>query len=141
MKSKRLGRAVIATVLMVCGSGCAMEPGVAVWPGYDGVATVRVSGVGQHARVAHPGLFDLDVSGAGQTVRVPAGNAIRTLRVSGANHGITVAAGASVQSIRLSGVGSTIHLPKDVHPSVSGSGIDGHIVSDAETADSQVNPP
>ncbi len=96
------------------------------------VATVKISGSDQDLSVAHPGLFDLDVAGDGHILWIPSGNAIRMMRVSGVHHEIIVSTGASVQSIRLSGVGTTIHLPKNVHPAVSGDGVDGRILHDSE---------
>lgn len=129
MNLRGLTRFIVTAAVVVSVSGCADELPVGLL-GADGVATVKVSGAGQNLSVSHPGLFDLDVSGDGHTVRIPSGCAIRILWVSGVNHRMTVAAGASVQSIRFSGVGTILHLPKNVHPTVSGSGVGNRIVYD-----------
>lgn len=115
--------------------GCAADPSPVVLPGADGVATIQVSGAGQHLSISHPGPFDLDVSGNGHTLTIPAGNAIRTLRASGVHHDITIAAGATVQSIGLAGIETTIHLPKSTHPAVRGSGIGSRILNDVDKGD------
>jgi hypothetical protein len=130
MKQHSLTWATVAA-LVALASGCADQSPVSL-SGADDVATVKVSGAGQNLSVSHPGRFDLAVSGDGNTVQVPSGNAIRTLRVSGVNHGISVSSGASVQSIRLSGTGTSIHLPKDIHPAVSGSGVGNRILNNVE---------
>ena len=137
MKPNRLARLILAAALV---SGCAQRSLVTSF-GADGVATVSVSGAAQIVTISRRGPFDLDVSGDGHTVRVPPGNAVRTLRVSGVNHAIVVSGGTSVQSIEFSGVGTIIHLPTDVHPAVSGSGVDGRVLNDVEYSASQQTKP
>jgi hypothetical protein len=87
----------------------------------ESVAEITVSGTKQDVAASHPTLFDLYVSGESNTVRVPAGSAVRTLWISGANHRITVLAGASVQSIRVAGMGTTIELPASLHVTIGSS--------------------
>jgi len=128
---------IVATALTFVLPGCADPSFVAGSLGLEGVEAVKISGIGQDVSVSHPGCFDLEVSGEGQTVRVPTGNAVRMLRVSGIRHEIAVSGGTSVQSVWLSGVGSTVHLPKNVHPAVSISGVDGRVLNDVETTRSQ----
>lgn len=137
MKPNRLARLILAAELV---SGCAQQS-LVTSSGDDGVATVSVSGSVQTVTISRPGPFDLDVSGDSHTVRVPPGNAVRTLRVSGVNHVIVVSEGASVQSIEFSGVGTTIHLPADAHPAVIGSGVEGRVLNDVEYSASQETKP
>ncbi len=129
MKPNRLARLILAAALV---SGCAQRS-LGTSFGADGVVTVSVSGAAQIVTISRPGSFDLDISGDGHTVRIPPGNAVRALRVSGVNHGIIVLGGTSVQTIEFSGIGTTIHLPKNVHPAASGNGAENRILSDAES--------
>lgn len=98
----------------------------------DGVAEVTVSGARQDVSASHSTLFDLYVSGEGNTVRIPSGNAVRILWISGANHRISVLSGASVQAIRISGMGTTIDLPASLRVSVSSIGADSRIINDVD---------
>ncbi len=126
MKPFHFSLFAIASILVLL-PGCA---DLSLPVGTPGIDAVKVSGVGQNVSASHPGQFDLWVSGHGNTVQVPAGCSIRRLWVSGAKQEVTVSSGSSVQSIRLSGVGSTIHLPKNVHPMVHNSGVDNRILND-----------
>ncbi|WP_198324108.1 MULTISPECIES: hypothetical protein [Methylococcus] len=128
---------IVTTALTLVFSACAGPFFVAGSLGPDGVEAVKISGIGQNVCVSHPGRFDLEVSGEGQTVRVPKGNAVRMLRISGVRHEIAVSGGTSVQSVWLSGIGSTVHLPKNVRPTVSISGVNGRVLNDVDTAHSQ----
>lgn len=101
--------------------------------GIDDVELIKIDGNGQSVTAFRPGLFDLVVSGDGNTVQVPCGNAIRNLRVSGVNHHIRLL-GVSVQFIQMSGTGTVIHLPADVHASVQGSGVNNRILDDIDDA-------
>ncbi|MDD2770444.1 MAG: hypothetical protein PHT19_17120 [Methylococcus sp.] len=98
----------------------------------ESVELIKINGNGQNVSVFPPGLFDLDLSGDGNTVHVPCGCSIRNLRISGVNHHVTELPGASVQLIRLSGPGTVIHLPANVHPVVQGSGVNNRIVNDVD---------
>ncbi|BBA36302.1 hypothetical protein sS8_4372 [Methylocaldum marinum] len=124
----------VAAALAAFGSGCT-EKSLGGASGADDVATVKISGARRDVSASHARLFDLYVSGDGNTVRVPSGSAIRTLWVSGVNHRITVAAGASVQSIQLSGVGTSIDLPENVHVAVSSSGVGSRIIKNSDGTD------
>lgn len=132
MNQRTLTTLLAAAALIALASGCAGRGRLLGGPGAGGVETVQVSGTGQQVLASHSGWFDLQVSGDGNAVRVPASSSVRMLRVTGANHEITVAAGASVQAVRLSGTGTTVHLPKNVHPAVLGNGEGGQILNDVE---------
>lgn len=129
-----MNRLFLASIIAaaVLASGCA-KPFQAGHPAASGVATVKVSGTAQDLSIARSVPFDLDISGDGHTVRIPRGNAVRSLHVSGVNHGIIVLGGTSVQSVEFSGIGTTIHLPKNVHPAASGNGAENRILNDAES--------
>lgn len=94
------------------------------------VITVTVFGNGQKVTIARPGLYDLEVSGDGNSVRISSESSVRLMSVSGVNHQIVVSPGALVRSVRVSGVGSTIRLPNNVHPQISNSGDHNRIVVD-----------
>lgn len=134
MRLRCLAGFIVAAALAASGSGCT-EKSLGSASEADDVATVKISGARRDVSASHTRLFDLYVSGDGNTVRVPSGSAVRTLWVSGVNHRITVAAGASVQSIQLSGVGTSIDLPENVHVAVSSSGVGSRIIKDSDGAD------
>ncbi|MGX2032545.1 hypothetical protein [Methylocaldum gracile] len=131
MRLHRLARFVVTAALAAIASACADKSLVGT-AGNGDIATVNVSGARQDISASHPSLFDLYVSGDGNTVRVPSGSAIRTLWVSGVNHRITVLSGATVQSIQISGVGTSIRLPENIHVAVSSSGVAGRVVDDTD---------
>lgn len=128
MKTNRLIALVAGTTILFSALACSEHY-------VDGVAgdeAVDITGSGQSASAFRPYPFNLTVSGDGNAVQVPCGSIIRRLAVSGVNHDIRILPGAEVGSIRLSGVGSTIHLPADLHPPVYGSGVNNQVVNDVE---------
>jgi hypothetical protein len=124
-------RFVAAATLTLSGLGCA-DCSFHDKTGADGVELIKIDGNGQSVSAFRPGLYDLVVSGDGNTVQAPCESAIRILRVAGVNHNITVLHGSSVQFILLSGTGTVIHLPADVHPSVQSSGVNNRILNDID---------